>query len=399
MLVIVSLVQFAVALTTASLGLYATMMALFARGMLRRRTARRPDVDRAPRVTIFKPLAGRDDDLGSNLASFAAIDYPSFELLLGVASVDDPAYAVARRFVARHPRLDARVVVTDADAAINPKIAQLVGLERSATGEVYVISDSNVRVGPAYLWAIVSELGDRRVGMVCSLFAGTGERTLGAALENLQICCQVAPGLVATDAVTDRPATVGKSMAVRRRDLARLGGFLPVGHYLAEDHALGRRFLDAGFIARTSLEPVENRNVDCSVARTLERHTRWTKMRRSLSPLAFALEPIMTPVLVATAGVALAPGKVTVALLGVACVLQTAAALVSVRVLRGHWLPWRYLPLELVRSGVVAFCWARACLSRRIQWRGHTFTMQHGTVIVPLGAPPARSPARTRLAA
>ena len=393
-----SLLHLAVALTAASLALYGLMMALFVRGMLRRRARRRVEVGCAPRVTVFKPLAGRDDDLEANLESFARIDYPSLEILLGVASVDDPAFPVARRFVARHPKL-ARIVVTDADAAINPKIAQLVGLERAATGDVYVISDSNVRVGPQYLWSIVSELTDPRVGMVCNLFAGTGERTLGAALENLQIGCHAAPGLVAADALSDRPLTVGKSMSMRRRDLARLGGFLPVGHYLAEDHALGRRFLDAGYVARTSFEPVENRNVDCSIARTLERHTRWTKMRRALSPVAFALEPIMTPVLMASVGVVLAPGKVTAAVLGATCVVQTTAALTSVRLLRGQWLPWRYVPLELVRSGIMAFCWLRACASRRIDWRGHTFTMRRGTVIVPLGALPERTPSRARVAA
>jgi ceramide glucosyltransferase len=395
----VSLVHLAVALTAASLTLYSTMMLLFARGMLSRRRSHAKPVDRAPRVTILKPLAGKDDDLEANLESFARIDYPSFEILLGVASADDPAYPVARRFVARHSRLAARVLLTDRDAAVNPKVAQLVGLEREATGEVYVISDSNVRVKPGYLWALVAELADERVGMVSSLFAGTGERTLGAALENLQLCCHAAPGLVATDAVSSRPLTVGKSMAIRRRDLARLGGFLPVGDVLAEDHALGRRFLDAGFLARTSLEAVENRNVGCSMARTLERHTRWSKMRRALSPLAFAVEPIMTPVVMASLGVVLAPGKLTAALLAGTCVAQTTAALVSVRALRGNWLPWRYLPLEIVRSYVGLFCWARACASRRIEWRGNVFTMTRGTRIVPVEGDGERASARARLAA
>ena len=108
-------------------------------------------------------------------------------------------------------------------------------------------------------------------------------RWTSAALENLQLSAHAAPGLLAMDAITSRPLTVGKSMAIRRRDLARLGGFRPVGGVLAEDHALGRRFLDAGFAARTTLDPVENRNVGCSFART-ERHTRWSKMRRSLFP-------------------------------------------------------------------------------------------------------------------
>jgi ceramide glucosyltransferase len=365
--------------------------------MWARRRTRRAAVDRAPRVTLFKPLAGRDDDLDANLESFARIDYPSFEILFGVASRDDPALLVARRFVARHPRLEARIVITDPDAAINPKVAQLVGLDRAATGEVYVISDSNVRIGPGYLWSLVAELGDPRVGMVTSLFSGTGERTLGAALENLQLCCIMAPGLVAMDAVSKRPLTVGKSMAVRRRDLAQLGGFLPVGDVLAEDYALGRRFLDAGFLTRTSLEAVENRNVGCSVGRTLERHTRWSKMRRALFPAGFALEPVMTPIVMATVGLSIAPCKVTAAMFAATCIVQTLAALAAVRMLRGYSLGWKYIPLEMVRSYVALFCWLRACASRRIEWRGHTFTMTRGTHIVPVSATTERS-ARARLA-
>jgi ceramide glucosyltransferase len=394
----VSLVHLAVAITATSLALYGTMMLLFARGMWLRRRRTRASVDRAPRVTLFKPLAGRDDDLEANLESFAGLDYPSFEILFGVASPDDPAFLAARRFLLRHPRLDGRIVVTDPDAAINPKVAQLVGLERAATGEVYVISDSNVRVRPGYLWSLVAELGDPRVGMVTSLFSGTGERTLGAALENLQLCCLMAPGLVAMDAVSNRPLTVGKSMAVRRRDLAQLGGFLPVGDVLAEDYALGRRFLDAGFLTRTSLEAVENRNVGCSLGRTLERHTRWSKMRRALFPAGFALEPVMTPVVMASVGFSIAPGKVTAAVFAVTCVVQTVSALAAVRLLRGHSLGWKYIPLEIARSYVALFCWMRACASRRIEWRGHTFTMTRGTRIVPVSAATPRSD-RARLAA
>lgn len=394
-----SLVHLAVGLTAASLALYGTMMFLFARGMLARRGRKRPELDRAPRVSILKPLAGMDDDLEPNLESFARIDYPSFEILFGVASIEDPAYVVARRFVARHPRLHVRMVVTDPDASLNPKVAQLVGLEREATGDVLVVSDSNVRVPPDYLWSLVGQLADERVGVVTSLFAGTGERTLGAALENLQVCAHTAPGLIALESLSQRPLTVGKSMAVRRRDLARLGGFLPVGAVLAEDYALGRRFFAAGFLARTSLEAVENRNVGCSMQRTVERHTRWSKMRRSLNPVAFAIEPVMTPIVVASAGFVMAPEKITAVVLGGTVVLQTVAAQVAVRVLRGHWLSPRYIPLEIVRSYVTLLCWARACVSRRIEWRGHVFTMKRGTAIEPVTSSADRSQRRPRLAA
>ncbi len=385
--------QIAVAMTAASLVLYGSMMGLFFAALIRRRMRCPAAVDRAPSVSILKPLAGHDDDLEANLESFARLDYPSFELLLGIASLTDPAYPAARRFVASHAQqvgFNARIVVTDPDVAVNPKVAQLVGLERVATGDVYVISDSNVRVRPDYLWSLVAELADERVGLVTSLFAGDGERTLGAALENLQLCAAVAPGYAAMNAI-HRPVTVGKSMAMRRRDMARLGGFLPFGEVLAEDYALGQRFRDAGFLVRASLDMVENWNVACTLMRTVERHTRWSKLRRALLPAGFALEPMLIPIVVASACAAIAPGELTAAMVVATCVLQTVTALVAVRMLRGRWLAWWYAPLEIVRSYVAFFCWVRAAASRRIEWRGHTFTLTRGSVIVRAAAPSERA--------
>jgi ceramide glucosyltransferase len=376
----------AIAAVMASLGLYGTMMGLLAFSILvrRRRRAAAPGV--APRVTIFKPLAGADDDLTGNLESFAAIDYPSFEILFGVASPSDPAMRCAREFLARHPKLDARILVTNPEDATNPKVAQLMTLERASTGDVCVISDSNVRVDRDYLWPLVAELTDPSVGIVTSLFAGTGERTLGAALENLQLCASTAPGILAMDTVSRRPLTVGKSMAMRRRDLASLGGFAPLGSVLAEDYVLGRRYFESGFAARTSLARVENRNVDCTIGRTLERHTRWLKMRRAIAPVSFVLEPLLSPVTIATLALLVGRDSSVALLFAIACAAECAGALTASRLVRGHAVPYRYAPLAVARAYVVFLCWLRACASRRIEWRGHPFLLRRGSVIVPLDA-------------
>src|SRR5271154_5931433 len=106
----------AVVLTGVSFGLYSAMMGSFWYSVLRRRTAQPAPRGPLPKVSILKPLAGCDDDLAENLESFAGIEYPSFEVLLGVADTRDPAYRVARLFLARHPLLNARLVVTDPGA-------------------------------------------------------------------------------------------------------------------------------------------------------------------------------------------------------------------------------------------------------------------------------------------
>jgi ceramide glucosyltransferase len=369
--------------TIISSGLYLGVMSLHFAALSRRKRGIEVS-EPLPSVSILKPLAGRDDALEDNLESFAHLDHPDFEILFGVASLHDPAAPVARSFIARHPEVRARLIVTDASEAVNPKVAQLLGLERAAKGEVLVISDSNVRVEPSYLRSLMAELCRPGVGLVTSIFAGTGERSIGAALENLQLATMTAPAIVASTVLPIcRPLTVGKSMAMRKHDLRRLGGFERVTDVLAEDFVLGQMFLDAGLVVRTSLDVVENRNVECSARRTIERHTRWVKMRRSMAPIAFLFEPIMCPALVANAAFAASPSRITFLALAAAAVLQVVLALASVRVLRGHAMRWYYAPLEIVRSYVVLFCWIRALVSRRIEWRGHPFLILPGSVIVP----------------
>jgi ceramide glucosyltransferase len=373
--------------TATALALYLVMMVTFARAVLsKRRAGEGEPLERAPRVSIYKPLAGADDDLAGNLASFAAIDYPSYEVLFGVASATDPAAAVARAFLQAHPKVCARLVLTDPSVAVNPKVAQLLALDRRATGDIVVISDSNVRVPPSYLWPLARALAEPEVGLVTNIFVGTGERSIGAALENLQLGSVTAPGVVAASRLLKEPLTIGKSMAMRRRDVARLGVLHAVTDVLAEDHVLGRVFLNAGFAVRTSLETVENRNVACSLRRTLERHSRWAKMRRSITPVGFALEPFLSPLTIASVVAVLAQSRLSLAVVLVAALLQTTFAFAAIKMLRGRTLAWYYAPLELVRTYVTLACWARAWCSRRIAWRGHEFLLAEGSAIVP--APP-----------
>jgi ceramide glucosyltransferase len=370
--------------TAIAIVLHLIVTLTFAVAMARRRPAEGVGaIERAPRVTILKPLAGADDDLPHNLDSFARLDYPAYEVLLGVASLDDPAAASARAFLRRHPTLEGRLVVTDPEAALNPKVAQLIGLDRHASGEIVVISDSNIRVPRGYLWSLVHALEQPGVGMVTSVFAGTGERSVGAALENLQLGSVTAPGVVAASKLLREPLTIGKSMAMRRRDLVRLGALHSVTNVLAEDHALGRIFLGAGYGVVTCLDRVDNRNVDCSIRRTLERHSRWAKLRRSIAPVPFVFEPLLSPLATASLLAIAVQSRASFFALLATVFLQTALAFASVRIARGRWMAWYYAPLEVVRTYLTLLCWGRAWFSRRISWRGHEFLLARDSAIIP----------------
>jgi ceramide glucosyltransferase len=118
------------------------------------------------------------------------------------------------------------------------------------------------------------------------------------------------------------------------------------------------------------------------VRRTVERHTRWAKLRRSLHPAGFVFEPLLSPLLVATVIALAAPSQVTWGAVTAVAALQTLVSLALVRLLRGTWLPWRYAPLEIARTYLAIACWLVAFVSMRIQWRGHPFLLKRGSVIV-----------------
>lgn len=338
-----------------------------------------------PGISILKPLCGVDDRLEENLACFAALPYPEYEVLLGVKSARDPAFAVAHAAARRWPER-MRVVVQRHDEGLNPKVNQLVGLARAARHDLFVVSDSNVRVRPDYLDGIAAALADPAVGLVTHPIAGVGERRLGSVLENLHLAGSVAPGVVAAQVLAGRALVVGKSMALRRADLARLGGFESVQHVLAEDYVLGVRVQRAlGLRVVVAATPVENVNEDRPVRAFVERYARWSVMQRKLvGTPTFAAQAMLNPVLLAAAGLAADPGPR--AALGLAAVSVAKAALdgLNASALRPGGFALRHLALVPVKDLVFGAAFLQGFLSDEVEWRGHRLKVRAGSRLQPV---------------
>src|SRR5262249_53909529 len=159
-----------------------------------------------------------------NLCVFSDLDYPRYEVLLGVKDRTDPAYSLACRARARWPCL-IRVVLQQGEPGFNPKVNQLISLEAAARYDILAISDSNVRVARNYLREIAAHLSDSKVGLVTHPLAGIGERRLGAQMDNLHLTAVIGPGVVAAKQVIGTDFVVAKSLALRRSDLRAFGGF------------------------------------------------------------------------------------------------------------------------------------------------------------------------------
>jgi ceramide glucosyltransferase len=336
-----------------------------------------------PPISILKPLCGIDDDLEANLASFAEIDYPCYEVLLGVRDRSDPAWRVAEAASRRWPSRF-RVVIQRGEPGLNPKVNQLIGLAASARHDVLLVSDSNVRAPDGYLQDVASHLADPTVGLVTHPVGSQGEKTLGSALENLQACAAVGPATVAASRLGGRDIVVGKSMAFRRADLAALGGFESVRNFLAEDYVLGvgvgRKLGKRVAIGSVAIPGVsERRPVSAFVAR----YGRWCIMQRKIAGnTVYAAQALLYPLPFALAGLALAPGRDALAL---ATLVWLAKALVdgaTARTLRGTGFGGRVLWLSPMKDLLFLFAFLRAFGENTVEWRGNRLLVMAGSRLV-----------------
>ncbi len=356
-------------------------------------------VDPAPRTTplvsVLKPLCGVDDDLDRNLASFAAQEYPRFEVLLGVRTRRDEAYPHALAAAARWPGTF-RVVVQRGEPGMNPKVNQLVTLARAARGDVLVVSDSNVRAAPGYLAGIAALLEDDAVGLVTHAIAGVGEERLGSLLDNLHLACAIAPGVVAAKRVAGKDLVVGKSMALRRSDLAALGGFEVVKDVLAEDYVLGVLVPSRlGKRVVIASRPVESVSCSRSVGGFIARYARWSVLQRqAVGPATYVAQIVLNPILVAAVALAAAPGRCACGAFAAVCFLKAVLDDVAARRLRPNGFRVRQLAAVPLKDLLFGAAWAYGLVCREVTWRGNRIRVIAGTrVAAPVGATPEEASA------
>jgi ceramide glucosyltransferase len=344
-----------------------------------------------PPISVLKPLCGIDDDLAANLATFAALDYPDFEVLLGIRDPSDLAHSVAREAVRRWPGRF-RLVQQRGEPGLNPKVNQLITLSAEARHDVLLVSDSNVRAPEGYLHDVAAHLADPTVGLVTHAVAGIGETTLGSALDNLQASAAVGPAALAAKVLTGRDVVVGKSMAFRRSDLAALGGFESVKDYLAEDYVLGvrvgSRLGRRVVIGSVALPTVSERR---DIRAFLGRYGRWCVMQRKIAgaPL-YAAQALLYPLPFALAAMAAQPGPETLAIGVLVWLAKALLDAATAKSLRGHGFGLRVLWLSPLKDLLFLAILARALVQDHVDWRGNLLLVHRGSRLEPVQRPSPR---------
>jgi ceramide glucosyltransferase len=352
----------------------------------------RPEADPGltPPVSILKPVKGLDAQVYQNYASFCRQDYPTFELLFGVADPQDPVFPILKRLQQGFPEYNIRLITGEAMGS-NRKASLLHHLAAQARHEVLVISDSDMQVSPDYLRRVVAPLADEQIGLVTCPYRGGAPSGLAAQLGALHMGVTFLPSAVVASQLFRMPLAMGATMALRRGDLSRMGGFEAIADYLADDYQLGARVARLGKRVHVSTYVTTSILGKTTFCEQWRREVRWARCTRVSRPWEYPglLLTFSTPlalILLPISGFA-AVGWLA---LTVSLLLRWAVGWWVTGYTRDEetrrWLIW--LPLRDVLSALV---WCTSIMGRSIYWRGEQFALKSDGRMQPRPSPVERS--------
>jgi len=369
-------------------------------------------------VSLLKPVKGVDSQALDNFLSFVEQDYPQFELLFGVADANDPAAKVIEQLAAEHSDRKIRLIIAEPTGA-NPKSSTLQRLAQEAAGKVLVISDADIRVAPEYLRRVVAPLEDPSVGIVTCLYRGANAKTLPTKLEALHMSATFLPSVVLAHELLGQCVGMGATLALRKADLQRIGGYESFRDHLMDDYQLAERVRKLGLKTHLSDYVVESVLGTTRFADQWAREVRWARGIRITTPGKYPGLLLTYPMVLSLVLLMLHPLKwYAWGAVGVSILLRVLVAasidslitpeasdlrskesqsqianrksqILSGRSLRdGHSL--HLLPLREILSFAV---WCAGLFGRTIIWRGQRFVLRNnGTLVQQTPSPSPGTP-------
>ena len=336
-----------------------------------------------PAVTVLKPLCGAEPQLAECLRSLARQTYPDLQVVFGVREASDPAVAIVEQLRQQFPALDIDLVVDSRAHGENLKTSNLINMLPRARHAVVIISDSDVRVEPGYLDAVIAALAPSDVGAVTCLYRGRPGTGLWSRVAALFINDWFFPSVLVSRALGDRSFGSGVTIALRRSTLEAIGGLQVIADHLADDWLICAHVRRLGL--KTVLSPVvvETEIADEGLRAHVSRELRWMRTIRTVEPLGYAFMGLSIYLPVALLGALLAwpspwaLGLATLALFGRVGIHLEQRRRAGARL--GYDLA--LIPL---RDGLLLAEWIAGFLGRGVSWRGRRYRVRSGGALSPL---------------
>src|SRR5580700_3187544 len=254
---ILTITQIIAAVGMVSSSLYYLLCLWSASKFIAERKAGARSTHAFPPVSILKPLKGTDPEIYESFRSHCRQDYPEYEIIFGVSDPNDAAIESVKALQREFPDRRIRLVRSPTILGANVKVSNLAQMMTEAGYDHIIVNDSDIRVEPDYLRRVIAPLSDSQTGMVTCLYRGVAAATLGSRLEALGITDFCAGVLVARQLEGGIHFGLGSTLALRRAELEKIGGFASIVNHLADDYELGKRIADLGLAVKLSDVVVE----------------------------------------------------------------------------------------------------------------------------------------------
>jgi ceramide glucosyltransferase len=261
----------------------------------------------------------------------------------------------------------------------NVKVSNLAQMLPEARYNHLVVNDSDIRVERDYLRRVTEKLSNAQVGMVTCLYRGVAAPTAGSRMEALGISTDFCPSVLAARQLEGIHFGLGSTLAFRRADLEKIGGFAAVVDYLADDYELGKRIAGLGLAVELSEVVVETFLPAYTLRDFWAHQLRWARGVRDARAGGYlgliftfgTLWGLLAAML--SRGAFLACSAAAVVLL-----LRLAVALViGWSVLKDRQV-FKHLWLIPARDLLAAATWIASLAGHEVSWRGERFRLQNG---------------------
>lgn len=377
---ILGFIQIVAVVGTVSSALYYCLCLWSAAKFLREREAGgRAPTQASPGISILKPLKGADPQMYESFRSHCLQDYPEYEIIFGVGDPNDPAIESVKVLQHEFPERRIQLVICPNILGANVKVSNLAQMLPEARYDHFVVNDSDIRVERDYLRRVTEKLSNAQVGMVTCLYHGVAGPTAGSRMEALGISTDFCPSVLAARQLEGIHFGLGSTLAFRRADLEKIGGFAAIVDYLADDYELGKRIAGLGLAVELSEVVVETFLPAYTLREFWAHQLRWARGVRDARAGGYlgliftfgTLWALLAAML--SRGAFWACGAAVVTLL-----LRFAVALVvGWNVLQDRQI-FKYLWLIPVRDLVAVAIWITSLAGHEVIWRGEHFLLQNG---------------------
>jgi len=339
-----------------------------------------------PPISVLKPVRGLDTGFAAAILSHAVQDYPEFEILFGVHSLDDPAVLSIRNLIAANPEVSIRVVECTT-AAPNGKVGVLMDLLPEARHPVLVVNDSDISVPRDYLRRLAARLVIDKPGLITCLYRATAGSVAGI-WEAFGISVDFIPSALVAPQVGVREFGLGSTLCFRRDDLVRAGGFAAVANYIADDYQLAKRITAVCGRALFS-EVVVQTDLDHPSWRSVWQHQlRWARTLRACRGAGFLGLPITHAGVWIALAMVFGLWSLAFMLIAARLVMAIVSGFLAVESLLALLLA----PLAPLWDLWAFAIWLCSLMGRTVEWRGQRFRLSQDGILEPVSEAPVSEP-------